>query len=205
MKRKERKIKDEKKRKKNKRWKEKKEKRKEILKNGGLRDAARRWKEKSKRKCNGCGPLAELPSAAPGTREGSGMPLVGADAHVGTGTRKGQGVKTEAVDASEKLQLHYWNWRTKMMIGIKIGITPATQQAMQTMRWAIAHRRKWKEQNWENGIKLELEQGATALSLERTNNQFWKLEKWSWLDARRSRNGTDRGKRSHVVTIQGGQ
>ncbi len=33
------------------------------------------------------------------------------------------------------------------------------------------------------------------------------LEKWkqSWLNARRSRNGTDRGKRLHVVTIQGGQ
>ena len=72
------------------------------MENGGLRDEARRWKEILKGKCSGCGPLAELPSAAPGTREGSGMRLVGADAHVGISTREGQGVKTKAVDASEK-------------------------------------------------------------------------------------------------------
>ena len=62
-----------------------------------------------KGKCNGCGPLAELPSAAPGTREGSGTRLVGADADMGPSTREGQGVKTEAVDSSHKLQIHYWN------------------------------------------------------------------------------------------------
>ncbi len=46
--------------------------------------------------------LGGVPSAAPGTREGSGMPLIGADASVGTSSKEGQGVKTEAVDASKK-------------------------------------------------------------------------------------------------------
>ena len=65
--------------------------------------------EKSK-----CGPLAELPSAALRTREGSGMPFVGVDANVGTGTRQGQGVKTEVAKLKAILE-----------------ITPATQQVMQ--------------------------------------------------------------------------
>ena len=35
--------------------------------------------------------------------------FVDADAEVVTRTKEGQGVKTEAVDPSDKLQLHYWN------------------------------------------------------------------------------------------------
>ena len=35
--------------------------------------------------------------------------FVAADAEVGTSTKEGQGVKTEAVDPSYKLQIHYWN------------------------------------------------------------------------------------------------
>ena len=63
------------------------------------------------------------------------MPLVGADADVGTGTRKGQGVKTEVAEPSDKLQLPYWKERKALESWKQIlGITPATQQAMQTMR-----------------------------------------------------------------------
>ncbi len=35
--------------------------------------------------------------------------FVDADAEVVTRTKEGQGVKTEAVDPSDKLQLHYWS------------------------------------------------------------------------------------------------
>ncbi len=35
--------------------------------------------------------------------------FVDADAEVVTRTKAGQGVKTEAVDPSYKLQIHYWN------------------------------------------------------------------------------------------------
>ncbi len=58
--------------------------------------------------------LGGVPSAAPRTREGSGMPFVGADANVGTSTREGQGVKTEVAEPSDKLQLHNWKERERL-------------------------------------------------------------------------------------------
>ena len=42
--------------------------------------------------------------------------LVYADAEEGTGTKEGQGVKTEAVDPSNELQLHYWNGQKKLKV-----------------------------------------------------------------------------------------
>ncbi len=76
--------------------------------------------------------LGELPSAAPGTREGSGMPLVGAGADIGTGTRKGQGVKTEVAEPSNNCSSIIGRIKKEVeRLKAILGITPATQQAMQ--------------------------------------------------------------------------
>ncbi len=83
------------------------------FKNRRLRDAADDGKSKKMKLMRS---LGGVPSAAPRTREGGGMSLVGADANVETGAREGQGVKTGAEDASDKLQLHYWNERKRLKV-----------------------------------------------------------------------------------------
>ncbi len=88
-----------------------------------------------KGKCNGCGPLAELPSAAPGTGEGSSTPFVGADANVGSGTRTGQGVKTEVAEPSNNCSsIIGRNKKEVERLKAMLGITPATQQAIKSIQ-----------------------------------------------------------------------
>ncbi len=54
--------------------------------------------------------FGRVPSAAPRKRERYGIgPLWTRMTRAGARTKEGQGVKTEAVGRSNKLQLHYWN------------------------------------------------------------------------------------------------
>ncbi len=65
--------------------------------------------EKSKGKCNKCGPLAECPARCQGRAKNAVSVLVDTDAEIVNRTKEGQGVKTEAENPNDKLQLHHWS------------------------------------------------------------------------------------------------
>ncbi len=47
--------------------------------------------------------------------------FVDTDAKIVNRTKEGQGVKTEAENPNDKLQLYHWSWRTKLKAGSKFG------------------------------------------------------------------------------------
>ncbi len=112
MKRKERKIKNEKKRKK---------REKKIWKTEGFEMRPDDGKKNRKENATDAVPWR---SAQRGARDAWKMRywyFLDTDAEMVNRTKEGQGVKTEAENPKDKLQLYYWSWRAKLKDGRKFG------------------------------------------------------------------------------------